>query len=329
MKRKLPSSPLIVLICRFLALMALFFLTRLIFFWFNHEQFSSFTSTIFWQGLRFDASAICILNAPYFLLLLLPFRFIETRTFRTIGNVYFLTVNSIALLTNLIDTCYYPFSMRRMTGDIFSFIGETNNFGELVPVFLKDYWYIGGIWLALVLGSFFLVFFTDKKEYPKFTINSWGKHLIIRTFFAFLIVVGMRGGLQMRPLNISYAGTVAGVENAALVLNSPYSLVTTLNTNRIKRLHYFSDEECAEIFDTRRHFDKSPGDSIRPTNIVLIILEGISSEYSAYLADEPKVLAGYTPFLDSLSQHSFVFRGYANGQQSIEALSSILGGIPP
>ena len=111
MKRYPPSSPLIVLIGRFLALMALFFLCRLIFFWFNQESFSSFTSPIFWQGLRFDAAAICILNAPYFLLLLLPFSFIESRTFRTIGNAYFLTVNAIALLTNLIDTCYYPFSV--------------------------------------------------------------------------------------------------------------------------------------------------------------------------------------------------------------------------
>ena len=57
-------------------------------------------------------------------------------------------------------------------------------------------------------------------------------------------------------------------------------------------------------------------------------MEGISSEYSEYLADDPKHLAGFTPFLDSLAQNAIVFKGIANGQQSIEALSSILGGIP-
>ena len=391
MKRYPPSSPLIVLIGRYLVLTALFFLTRLIFFWFNHEAFSHFTSPIFWQGLRFDAAAICILNAPYFLLLLLPFRFIETRTFRTIGNVYFLTVNSIALLTNLIDTCYYPFSMRRMTGDIFSFIGETNNFGELIPAFLKDYWYIGAIWLGLIGLLFLTAYFTEKTDYHPFISkikyrswkigygwwafielliecrslfpadhsafdaidpeggktyaekpSGWFKHLVFRAFLLFLIFVGARGGLQMRPLNLSVAGSVAGVENAPLVLNSPYSLITTLKTNNIQRYHYFSDEHCEEIFSTKPYISGSynyikvtnfpqNGNAInydRPINVVLIILEGISSEYSEYLADEPKKLAGYTPFLDSLAQKSFVFQGFANGQQSIEALSSILGGIP-
>ena len=395
MKRKLPSSPIIVLICRFFALTGLFFLTRLIFYWFNQETFPGFTSTIFWQGLRFDAAAICILNAPYFLLLLLPFRFIESRTFRTIGNVYFLTVNSIALLTNLIDTCYFPFSMRRMTGDIFSFIGETNNFGDLLPVFFHNYWYIGAIWLGLIGLLFLTAYFTEKTDYHRLIrfvkLISWGfeyamwllfdlldrldnllnkrkksnaddvdalkradgikyaekpygwfKHLIFRVFCLFLIVVGARGGLQMRPLNLSMAGSVSGVENAPLVLNTPYSLITTLESNGVKHVNYFSDERCTEIFDTHRHiagiysggpFTNFPkyGKAIdydHPINIVLIILEGISSEYSSFLADEPKKLAGYTPFLDSLAQNAIVFRGMANGQQSIEALSSILGGIP-
>ena len=347
MKRYPPSFPLIVLIGRFLALTVLFLATRFIFFGFNHEAFPHFTSTLFWQGLRFDAAAICILNAPYFLLLLLPFRFIESRTFRTIGNVYFLTVNSIALLTNLIDTCYYPFSMRRLTGDIFSFIGETNNFGQLIPAFLKDYWYIGLIWLGLVGILFLTVYFTDKKIHcpsrePRSMGWLWAKHLSIRFFCLFLMVVGMRGGLQMRPLNLSMAASVAGVENAPLVLNTPYSLITTLKSSGLERLHYFNDEECRQIFDTQRHIEglytnrhcsNRPlnGKAIDydyPINIVLIILEGISSEYSEFLADEPKHLAGYTPFLDSLAQNAVVFRGMANGQQSIEALSSILGGIP-
>ena len=347
MKRYPPSSPLIALLVRCLALMALFFLSRLIFFWFNQEAFSSFTSPIFWQGLRFDAAAICILNAPYFLLLLLPFSFIENRTFRTIGNVYFIVVNSIALLTNLIDTCYYPFSMRRMTGDIFNFIGETNNFGSLVPVFLKDYWYISLIWLGLIGALLLTVYLTDKKIHcPSREQRSmswlWTKHLSIRFFCLFLMVVGMRGGLQMRPLNLSMAASVAGVEKAPLVLNSPYSLLTTLKSSGLERLHYFDDEECRQIFDTQRHIDglytnrhcsNQPlnGKAIDydyPINIVLIILEGISSEYSEFLSDEPKHLAGYTPFLDSLAQNAIVFKGIANGQQSIEALSSILGGIP-
>lgn len=386
MKRYPPSSPMIVLWGRFMALVILFLATRLIFYGFNRSQFGDFTSAIFWNGLRFDAAAICILNVPYFLLLLLPFPFVESRKFRTIGNIYFIIINSIALLTNLIDTCYYPFSMRRMTCEIFSFVNETNNIWDLIPVFVHDYWYAGAIWLVLTALLFLTTYLTEKTDYHKliskikliswkisyywwilfFLVfanqygydddeisknsetyseqpSGWLKHIIFRIFCVFLMVVAIRGGMQMRPLNISMAGSLAGIENAALVLNTPYTLLYSVNSYGLQRLHYFTDEQCAEIFDTHRvihghyytneHVTNFPkyGKAIdydRPINVVLIILEGISSEYSEYLADEPKALAGFTPFLDSLAKKSFVFRGYANGQQSIEALSSILGGIP-
>ena len=37
----------------------------------------------------------------------------------------------------------------------------------------------------------------------------------------------------------------------------------------------------------------------------------------------------YTPFLDSLAQHSYVFdNAYCNGWQSIHGMSSMLAGIP-
>ncbi len=341
MKRYPPTSPLVVLFARFATLLLLFLLTRFIFYWFNIGEFETFSSEIFWEGLRFDTAAICLLNSIYFVCLLLPFRFVESKIFRKIGNVYYIVVNAIALLTNLIDTCYYPYSMRRMTGDIFSFVGETNNIGQLIPVFIKDFWYVAVIWLALIGLLLLSAWLTEKTDYGR--MAGWWKHIVLRLCCLFLIFTGARGGWQLRPLNISFASSAAGVENAALVLNSPYSLITTLDSHGLKRMHYFTDEEGKSIFSTQRHFTEKNtfigatnfpyhngivNNYSHPINVVLIILEGISSEYSEYLADEPKPLAGFTPFLDSLAQQSIVFRGYANGQQSIEALSSILGGIP-
>lgn len=350
MKHFPPRAPFFTLVTRFVALLLLFMITRFIFYWSNLEEFDGINSAIFWSGLRFDTAAICILNSIYFVFLMLPFHFVEKRISRIIGDVYFVTINAIALLTNLIDCCYYPFAMRRLTGDIFAFIGETNNFGQLIPTFLKEYWYFGLIWLIFIALLILTARMTESEgnRYPKIPrlfksgISVWISHIILRLFILFLILTGARGGWQKRPMNISMASSVSGVENAALVLNTPYSLITTLGAQGLERMHYFSDDECKSVFDIHRHFDgsaelnnaqKSPLNGIprqysKPINVVLIILEGISSEYSAYLADEPKNIAGFTPFLDSLAKKSIVFKGYANGQQSIEALTSILGGIP-
>ncbi|MDP4206923.1 MAG: LTA synthase family protein, partial [Bacteroidota bacterium] len=63
-------------------------------------------------------------------------------------------------------------------------------------------------------------------------------------------------------------------------------------------------------------------------NIVIIILESFNREYmGGYYASRSR--KGYTPFLDSLMNHSCVFlNAFANGRKSIEAMPSILASIP-
>tara|TARA_B100000508_G_scaffold136157_1_gene128779 strand:- start:17540 stop:19780 length:2241 start_codon:yes stop_codon:yes gene_type:complete len=63
----------------------------------------------------------------------------------------------------------------------------------------------------------------------------------------------------------------------------------------------------------------------KPPNIVLIIVESLSSSFSGKEADE----ISYTPFLDSLSDHSLVFENtLATGERTFAALPSILGSLP-
>ncbi len=59
--------------------------------------------------------------------------------------------------------------------------------------------------------------------------------------------------------------------------------------------------------------------------MVLIILESFSEEYIGFLNKESE---SFTPFLDSLSRHSTVYQGMANGKRSIEAIPALLAGIP-
>ena len=330
-KKTYLHSPLLHIAYLTLCLIIVYSLCRLVFFLFNLPHFPEARALYFFAGIRFDLAAIFIFNAPYFLLLLLPFRFVGTPTCRKIGNIYFIVINLIAVLANLIDTCYYPFSMRRMTFDIFSFIGETGNFGALLPLFFKDYYYMVIIFLGFVLLMMAVVYFSKFIEYKEFVIK--GKSLLVqiavRVLLLGLMVLGTRGGLQLRPLTIASAGEYGGVEYASLILNSPFSLINTIQSEKLMGYTYYSDEVCDRKFSIKREsFENQRFTPQQTDNVVVIILEGISSEYSSAMADEPKPMAGFTPFLDSLAERSITFRGMANGQHSIEAVSSVLGGIP-
>ena len=76
-----------------------------------------------------------------------------------------------------------------------------------------------------------------------------------------------------------------------------------------------------------------PADSVtfRSKNVVVLVLESFGKEYFGSLNKELEDgnYKGYTPFLDSLVSESLVYKySFANGQQSIDGLPSILSGIP-
>lgn len=330
-KKTYLHSPLLHIAYTTACLTVIYSLCRLVFYLFNLSHFPEAKAVYFFDGIRFDLSAIILLNAPYFLLMLLPFKFIASSKCRNISNIYLVVVNLLAVAANLIDTCYYPFSMRRMTFDIFHFAGETGNIGGLIPLFLRDYYYMIIIFLGFVLLLLGMIYFSKFIDYKDFILK--GKALIaqilIRVVVLGMLVLGIRGGLQYRPLSIVSAGEYGGVEYAALILNSPFSLTNTLHSEQLPERTYLNAKDCDREFSVKREiFDNQYFTPPKTDNVVLIILEGISSEYSSVLADEPKDLAGCTPFLDSLARQSITFRGMANGQQSIEAVASILGGIP-
>lgn len=90
---------------------------------------------------------------------------------------------------------------------------------------------------------------------------------------------------------------------------------------RLQNLEYplyqpnFTENPLAEFFDLKES----------PPNIVFIIVESLSSSFSGPNADE----ISYTPFLDSLAQHSLYFDNtVATSERSFAALPSMIGSLP-
>jgi phosphoglycerol transferase MdoB-like AlkP superfamily enzyme len=317
--------------------MALYSICRIIFYFFNTAFFPDMTFprwfTIMWGGLRFDLTAVLYSNSLLLLLMILPLKVRFMNWYKTMIRWLFIVINALALATNIADSVYYQFTLRRTTLSVFSqFENEQNGFA-LFFRFLIDYWYALITWIVLVIA----LFFAQKKikwEGPQLrgNIAFYGIALAMMPLVIYLFIGGARGGFKhsTRPITLSNAAEYATVpKDINLVLNTPFALMRTARANVIQRSHYFPDDQSLdEVFSPVVKPDPAP---FAPGNVVVIILESFSKEFvGAYNKNLPiRNYQGYTPFIDSLIGVSSAFQySLANGRKSIDAMPSVICSIP-
>jgi phosphoglycerol transferase MdoB-like AlkP superfamily enzyme len=324
------------LLFRITFLLILYTFLRFIFYFYNTSYFSDLSFyellIIFFNGIRFDIVAVIILNIPFIVLFSVPFKFRYKSLYQKIGAFFYVIPNAIGFLGNCIDFEFFKFTARRMTSEIFNIIGIGDDFIVLLPQFLKDFWYILIIWIVFVL--ILILFYNKTKVVPETRKRDKNlKYYIIETLlffiFIFIGVIGVRGGFQLKPISIINAGKFTNSKNIALVLNTPFSIIKTINKTELEDYKFYkTDKELEEIYSPI-HIPKKNG-NFNNMNVVIIILESFSKEY---IGSENKNLEkgykGYTPYLDSLINESLNFKNaFANGKRSIDAIPAVTSSIP-
>ncbi len=321
-----------------LAIMVLFTVSRLGFYFYNLPFFEGMSAdrftTIMLGGLRFDLTATLYCNSLLVLLMILPFPFRFSEWFKKIIKWVFLSTNSLAFAVNTADFIYYRFTLRRTTISILSQFENEHNLFSLFFRFLWDYWYAVIFWIAMVAILYF-VQRINKYEGPQiqnkkvFYLGGLASMLLI----IYLFVGGVRGGFRhsTRPITISNAAAYAEDPNDInLVLNTPFALLRTAKAVVIQKVHYFdSQAELNKIFNPI-HTPQVVGE-INKKNVVILIIESFSKEfvgaYNHNLKDGK--YKGYTPFLDSLIGVSEAYQNsFANGRKSIDAMPSVISSLP-
>jgi arylsulfatase A-like enzyme len=323
------ADNLLLLVKRFLLLMLLYTVARILFLLFNADYFSdlSFGDLIwaFVHGLRFDISALVILNVPVIALHFFPFPFFYSGAFQKVIKAVFMVINIPVLLLNCIDFEYFSFTFRRTTFDVLRVLPGGGDILNTLPVMIKDFWYILLIWMALsyFLIKFYPVISKNHFAFYKFQRGFIVQRMVLHLLFLGLIVIGFRGGVQLKPLDIISAGRGSSVKVAPLVLNTPFTIIKTLGDKELPELNYFPEEEARQIFSPVHQYHT--GKPLKPLNVVVIILESFSKEYTG----GNKAGVSYTPFLDSLSARSLYFPdAYANGKRSIDGIPAVVASIP-
>lgn len=329
-----------VFLYRLLIALFLFQISRILFYLLNRSMFPGLTwsqwGNILKGGFRFDLSALLYVNLLFILLMLFPFPFRKNEGYQRVIKVIFFLTNGIALFLNCIDFIYFRFTLRRTTRSVFSEFENETNIGRLFGRFLIDYWYVALLFVGL-LALMIWLYNRVEIRVGKSRFKPWLFYIqatVMLAAVAFLTVGGIRGDFRhsTRPITISNAGDyVTRAEDMYLVLNTPFCMVRTWNVTTLKELNYYSDAEVEQIYSPL-HAGGSPSDSaMKKDNVIFIVLESFGKEsVGAYNRDlENGDYTGYTPFLDSLMGVSkVVWNSFANGRKSIDALPSLLAGIP-
>ncbi|BDX37952.1 sulfatase [Tenuifilaceae bacterium CYCD] len=327
------------LVWRYLLLMLVFTLCRVLFFLFNRGYFPNVTfdgfSKILWGGLQFDTTAILYTNILYFFLFLIPFTFRYNKWYQGILKYLFVVTNSIAIGANCADFIYFQFTMRRTTATVFSEFKHETNFGSLIPKFIADYWYVFLIWVALTVLIIILYGKIQKPKIQKgfkYHFAYFFNGLALMLLFVALMFGGLRGGFRhsTRPITLSNAGQyISEPLEAAIVLNTPFAIYRTLGKQSLKKVNYFKPEELESVYNPV--YQPASTDSMKRSNVVIFILESFGREYMEHY-NEHLLSEGYqsfTPFLDSIIGKSLYYRySFANGRKSIDAMPSNLASIP-
>lgn len=295
--------------------------------------------TLFKGSLIFDTSAIIYTNLLFLVLALLPLHWKEeSNAYKHIVKFAYIIPNSIAILANLVDTRYFNWTERRSTASVFSEFSHEDNIGRILGKELISEWYL--TLAAIVLIWLLWKLYRNPLTYrPERNIFSYIKYYIFRDVFlavtVVLAIVGIRGGIDRstRPITISNANQyIKSPIQAPLILNTPFSIIRTINKKPFVTPQYYSVDTLARIY-TPLH--KPETDSLyignKGKNVVVLIVESFSREYmGCYNKDlEGGHYKGYTPFIDSLAKHSLIFQqSYCNGRKSIDGMPSVLSSIP-
>ena len=321
-----------------LIVMAIYTLSRVFFYWINIDLYPNVDNAhlleMIMGGWRFDLTALLYLNSLYILLILLPLpiQIRNNKHYIRVTNYSFYIPNIIGLIANCMDMVYVRFTDRRTTCTLFTEFQNDGNLAQIILQAAGQYWYVTLFGIAIIALLIMVSRKTWQIKTPSSTWMYYVTNSVLMVVSIYFVVIGIRGGFgkYTRPITISNAMQYANSpQETAILLNTPFSLMKSLENTTYVHPQYFTDDEAETIFSPIHIDEIEENERLGKTNIVIVILESFSKEYIGFYNQHIDGYQGYTPFLDSLLAHSVTYtHSFASGRKSIDAMPSVLSSIP-
>ena len=293
---------------------------------------------IFLTGLRFDFSTTMILLAlPLSIIWVYP----KNERYYTVTERTIQFIFAVVFVISIFDIVYYNFSQKRLGFEIFIFLREP--FDTLSFIF-KDFWFLciiafGFLAVFLKIRSYFFGGYKGEEHVPA----SLQKRLLALFISIIVSIIGIRGGLQSKPLKPLMAFQSNNLFSGQMALNGLYTVFYSIYKSddypiradwrqEIKKFRALIAKQD-EIFPLEEYpfYRKNKAPKIYPKlkkNLVLIVMESWGMGDIGYsqkaIKDTP------TPFFDNIARRGLFFtQHYSAGQRSIAMPSAILSSIPP
>lgn len=325
----------------FLYLILFYLLIRLIFYLVNAEYFQDTNSvevlTCFVGGIKFDISAILMLNLPVILLFNLPINLLKYKWVRVALFSIFCILNILAFSLNFADLGYYPTVQKRLSYEPYTMLPDIL---AMIPGLFNHYFLLI---LAFILTSIIFIFITSKlikiiydRSLYKFSFIKSTAWFILSVI---LIIIGIRGGLQLKPIRVTNAFFSDKKVLGYLTLNTTYTVLRSYFQYTLPNYELMPNQtaesitqsmvkaENEKLLDSNFIFMRRTnyqGQFVKK-NIVIFIMECWSAKFIGSITGKKT----FTPFFDSLANNGILFTNFlASGLRSIEAVPSILASIP-
>ncbi len=247
-------------------------------------------------------------------------------------------ISILAVLLSLGDIVYYQFVKRRMSYEIFSIVSNTPEIASMI---------VRGFTLQIFFAILFLIMFsfTFRKAvamYLQEKKNERGKIWFnVASFFVmcFVVVIGIRGGLQLKPLRESYAFQNDNVALGHLSLNPVFTIARTVYKGNVPTKFFdnktvaienvralVNDEELfpENNYPLMRKRKLSSGNE-KQYNVVIFMMESWGAKNIGILGSTYNA----TPNFDSIAQKGILLTNFfAAGQRTIQGMQAVIGSLP-
>ena len=329
------SSPYMLLVYRLIATLMALSISRWMLYLFNIQFFHQLNLrqalALYFYGMRFDLPIVFGINLLNILYYCFPSRIIYNKGLQRFVDIVYIVANAVAIFLNFLDIVCFHFFGKHLTTDFIKLLSHSDevSFGVVKQVFF-DYWYLLVIFILFALVISVVARNTqlqapEKEEKPRWQL----RQAISLVVMLFLTIIACRGGIQAKPINSKTAMHYTDPQNAPILLNTPFCLLTTHETD-LKEWDgtYQSDFSPIHKNLMANRFIESDtlGVDTIPSNVVVIIMKNLGQEMIGYYSHDRR--SQLTPFLDSLLTQSLTFNGMSNSRRSLEVLPSILASIP-
>ena len=284
------------------------------------------------HGLLLDSTMAGYISAiPWLLMLVAVWVAIPEKAVQRILKGYFSIMAVLIALIVAVDMGLFRYWAFRIDSTIFPYLASPKEaaasvtWGDLIPAVVLFFAYAALMFVAWrPIGDFYrptkLGFLARTGEFAVMLVVGG------------LVFLAVRGGVSPAPANVSkvYFSDNMFLNQAAT--NPVFSLISSSMRSELKAgdYHYFSDEECAEIFSALRQEGTNPAsvtsvlNTPRP-NVVLILMEGFGRTTATTTAEGKAV----TPRLDALREEGIWFENFfANSYRTDRGTVAVMSGHP-